>query len=263
MREELVFSKGTANLAKGVQNARLARITDELVKVAGTAKECAWKTAHIEYKIKQEFSGNVSKDITAQFATINDFANYLGISPSTIHNDAKGFEFMMKHNQVPYVTKKGNKNPSVNYAGFSLNVGQAIYLASFKEEEYKALLAYTEEQGLTLDMVSVGKLKQFKKTRTFIAPTTDKPALESKQEEIKQEIPKQEETKQEEPKQEETKQEETKQEEIKQEAPKANPKTATAEQKLAIIDEIIENMLLYGITIKDITAREQQIGKKA
>ena len=184
------------------------------------------------------YTGKVATDITEQFATIKDYAAYVGVDAATIHNNARAMQFMMDHSLIPQITKKGAKSPSINYDGFPLNVGQAIMLDSFTEEQLTSIKALAESKGFTLSDISVGKMKTFKKCGQF-----EEPRLTAK-EEPKAEAPK-------------------------AEAPKAkaesytDPKNITAEQKIAIIDEIIENMLLFNITIKDITAREQQRGKQA
>ena len=254
---DITMKSTSTTLVEQIANKSLQKQTVAMIKAVELGKKSGWQFASACYAVKLLYTGKVADDITAQFPTIKEYANYLGVDPASIHNNARAFQFMLDHGQIPQITKKGAKNPTVNYDGFSLNVGQAEQLSRFTEEQLVNVKALAESQGFTLADISVGKLKTFKKCGKFIEDAT--PTLDTKEQ------PKAESTK-EQPKAESTKEQpkaETKEQPKAETKETFDPKNLSPEQKLAVIDEIIENMLLFGITIKDITAREQQRGKQA
>ena len=266
---DITIKSGTDKLVSGIVNKSLQKQTVAMMKAFEAGKKAGWQFAGACHSVKLSYTGKVASDIAEQFPTIKDYANYIGVDPATIHNNARAFQFMLDHSLVPQITKKGAKTPSVNYDGFPLNVGQALVLDSFTDEQFTAIKALAESKGFTLADISVGKMKTFKKCGQFEEPrleSKEQPKAESTKEQPKaestKEQPKAESTK-EQPKAESTKEQpktETKAEKV---SDVFDPKNLTAGQKLEIIDEIIDNMILFGITIKDITVREQQRGKQA
>ena len=227
---DITIKSTSEALVDKIANKSLQKQTVAMVNAVKAGKKCGWQFASACHAIKLLYTGKVANDITEQFPTIKEYAAFVGVDSSAIHNNARAYQFMMDNGQVPMVTKKGNKNPTVNFDGFSLNVGQAEQLSRFTEEQLVNVKALAESQGFTLSDISVGKLKVFKRCGKFVeevAPTLD-----------------------------------TKEEPKAKEEPYIDPKSITTEQRLAIIDEIIDNMLQYNITIKDITTREQQRGKQ-
>ena len=235
---DITIKSGTDKLVSGIVNKALQKQTTAMSKAVEAGKKAGWQFASACHAVKLLYTGKVASDITAQFPTIKEYAAYVGIDAATIHNNARAYQFMQDHSQVPQITKKGAKTPTVNYDGFPLNVGQALILDSFTEEQLSAIKALAEKTGITLADISVAKMKIFKKCGKLEEPkakaTKEEPKAEATKEELKADMPKM-----------------------------LDPKKITAEQKLAIIDSIIDTMVEYGITVKDLTAREQQREKRA
>lgn len=161
MNTELTTLQGTA-VSSTIEDKELSRITGKFEKLAKAQVKSGWEWAYNAAQVKDLFGDkgkNPKRDsIAAQFPTIKEYADKIGLSTASIHNPAKGLKFMEREHLVPAKLTKDGKT-QVDFDRFTLNVGQAIELAAVPADDWEEFKAQAEQAGLVFSTMATKAIR--------------------------------------------------------------------------------------------------------
>jgi len=163
-----------------IKNAQVRKATDAMVKAVKAGVKSGWQFAFHAAVVKEAFNAKtMSDDLKAQFKSIKEYCDAVGISTASIHNSAKALTFMAENNLVPKcIDKKGKEH--VDFDRFSLNVAQAVELAALTPEQFANLKLICEQEKVTISGLSSSTIRKFKTSGTIISEGRHNKAIEDK-----------------------------------------------------------------------------------
>ena len=162
-----------------IKNAQVRKATDAMVKAVKAGVKSGWQFAFHAAVVKEAFNAKtMSDDLKAQFKSIKEYCEAVGISTASIHNSAKALAFMAENNLVPKcIDKKGKEH--VDFDRFTLNVAQAVELAALSPEQFTNLKLMCEQAGVTVNTLSSSTIRKFKTSGSILSEGRHN-AIESK-----------------------------------------------------------------------------------
>lgn len=162
-----------------IKNTQVRKATDAMVKAVKAGVKSGWQFAFHAAVVKEAFNAKtMSDDLKAQFKSIKEYCEAVGISTASIHNSAKALAFMAENNLVPKcLDKKGKEH--VDFDRFTLNVAQAVELAALTPEQFTNLKLMCEQAGVTVNTLSSSTIRRFKTSGTILTEGRHN-AIESK-----------------------------------------------------------------------------------
>ena len=162
-----------------IKNAQVRKATDAMVKAVKAGVKSGWQFAFHAAVVKEAFNAKtMSDDLKAQFKSIKEYCEAVGISTASIHNSAKALAFMADNNLVPKcIDKKGKEH--VDFDRFTLNVAQAVELAALSPEQFANLKLMCEQAGVTVNTLSSSTIRKFKTSGSILSEGRHN-AIESK-----------------------------------------------------------------------------------
>ena len=162
-----------------IKNAQVRKATDAMVKAVKAGVKSGWQFAFHAAVVKEAFNAKtMSDDLKAQFKSIKEYCEAVGISTASIHNSAKALSFMAENNLVPKcIDKKGKEH--VDFDRFTLNVAQAVELAALSPEQFANLKLMCEQAGVTVNTLSSSTIRKFKTSGSILSEGRHN-AIESK-----------------------------------------------------------------------------------
>lgn len=157
---------GTALTVAGVTGLQCKELTVELFNIMNAINEgnkSAWSVARAYAQIVKE------ELFDEDFETIQDFADFVGVSKATISQYTNAVRFMEAH--------------EIEFDVFT--VGSAYQLSKLTDEEFNDFIKWAEAQGIDVSALSVKALANL--IKEYLAPVEDDVVEDDAVEEVAEE----------------------------------------------------------------------------